>query len=141
MASPDLELQGAIVARLKARTSLTALVAQRIYDRPPTNAAFPYVEYGESQVIREDVTCTKSNLIYVTIHAWSQYSGGFKELKEIMHELVQGLDEAPLVLPTNRLISITRIQRRANRYRVQCCLRPRHSERVAIRAGQAGLAG
>lgn len=108
MASPDLELQGAIVTRLKARTSLTALVAQRIYDRPPTNAPFPYVEYGESQVIRDDVGCLKSNLIYVTIHVWSQYSGGFKELKEIIHEVVEALDEAPLVLPLHRLISITR---------------------------------
>ena len=30
MANPDLELQGAIVARLKARAALTAIVAQRI---------------------------------------------------------------------------------------------------------------
>lgn len=108
MANPDLELQGAIVARLKARAGLTAKVAQRIYDRPPTNAPFPYVEYGESQVIRDDVGCLKSNLIYVTIHVWSQYSGGFKELKEIIHEVVEALDEAPLVLPSHRLISIAR---------------------------------
>jgi len=108
MANPDLELQGAIVARLKARAALTAIVAQRIYDRPPTSAPFPYVEYGESQVIRDDVGCLKSNLIYVTIHAWSQYSGGFKELKETIHEVVEALDEAPLVLPSHRLISITR---------------------------------
>jgi hypothetical protein len=108
MASPDLELQGAIVARLKARSGLTAKVSQRIYDRPPTNASFPYVEYGESQVIRDDVTCLKSNLIYVTIHVWSQYSAGFKELKEVIHEVVEALDEAPLVLPSHRLVSITR---------------------------------
>lgn len=108
MANPDLELQGAIVARLHARAALTAIVAQRIYDRPPTSAPFPYVEYGESQVIRDDVGCLKSNLIYVTIHAWSQYSGGFKELKETIHEVVEALDEAPLVLPSHRLISITR---------------------------------
>ncbi|MEJ8308810.1 DUF3168 domain-containing protein [Agrobacterium larrymoorei] len=108
MASPDLELQGAIVARLKARTALTAIVAQRIYDRPPTNAPFPYVEYGESQVIRDDVTCFKANLIYVTIHVWSQYSGGFKELKEVINEVVEALDDAPLVLPSHRLVSLTR---------------------------------
>lgn len=108
MANPDLELQGAIVARLKARAGLTAKVAQRVYDRPPTNTPFPYVEYGESQVIRDDVGCLKSNLIYVTIHVWSQYSGGFMELKEIIHEVVEALDEAPLVLPSHRLISITR---------------------------------
>lgn len=108
MASPDLELQGVIVARLKARGGLTAKVSQRIYDRPPTNAVFPYVEYGESQVIRDDVTCLKSNLIYVTIHVWSQYSAGFKELKEVIDEVVEALDEAPLVLPSHRLISITR---------------------------------
>lgn len=108
MASSDLELQGAIVARLKARSTLTAIVAQGIYDRPPTNASFPYVEYGASQVIRDDVTCLKANIIYVTIHVWSQYSGGFKELKEIIEEVVEALDEAPLVLPSHRLVSLTR---------------------------------
>lgn len=108
MASSDLELQGAIVARLKARSTLTAIVAQRIYDRPPTNAPFPYVEYGESQALRDDVTCLKADLIYVTIHVWSQYSGGFKELKEIINEVVEALDDAPLVLPSHRLVSLTR---------------------------------
>lgn len=108
MASSDLELQGAIVARLKARSTLTAFVAQRIYDRPPTNAPFPYVEYGESQVLRDDVTCLKANLIYVKIHVWSQYSGGFKELKEVINEVVEALDDAPLVLPSHRLVSLTR---------------------------------
>jgi len=96
MASPDLELQGVIVARLKGRPALTALVGQRIYDRPPTNAPFPYVEYGESDVKPADVGCLTSDAVYVTIHVWSQYSGGFKELKDIMYEIVKALDRAPL---------------------------------------------
>ncbi len=108
MASPDLELQGVIVARLKGRPALTALVGQRIYDRPPTNAPFPYVEYGESDVKPADVGCLTSDAVYVTIHVWSQYSGGFRELKDIMYEIVKALDSAPLVLPTHRLISISR---------------------------------
>lgn len=108
MASPDLELQGVIVNRLKGRPELTALVGQRVYDRPPTNAPFPYVEYGESDVKPADLNCVTSDAIYVTIHVWSQYSGGFKELKDIIYEIVKALDRAPLTLPSHRLISLSR---------------------------------
>ena len=38
MASPSLELQGAIVARLKASAGLTALISGRVYDAVPTFA-------------------------------------------------------------------------------------------------------
>jgi hypothetical protein len=46
----SLDLQKAVVARLKADAGVTALVGQRIYDRVPPDAVFPYVSLGRSKL-------------------------------------------------------------------------------------------
>lgn len=114
MAAVDLELQGAIVAQLKADATLTALVAGRIYDQPPTPVTFPYVEIGEAQVIRTDATCISAGEVYLTMHAWSQ-AVGYPEVKRIADAVVEALHHAPLNLATNRLISISHRQNRVFR--------------------------
>lgn len=106
MASPDLELQGAIVARLKNYAPLTALVGQKIYDRPPAAAQEPYVDIGEAQSLRADAECVDGQEVYLTLHAWSTYAGGFMEVKQVADAVVQALHQYPLALPTNRLVSI-----------------------------------
>ena len=114
MASADLELQGEIVARLKADASLSALVAGRIYDEPPEGAVYPYVTTGEAQLLRTDLTCVSGADVYLTLHAWSQ-SVGFPEVKRIADAVAESLHLAPLSLPTNRLIELTHSQTRAFR--------------------------
>lgn len=105
MASVELELQGAVVARLKADAALSALVGSRIYDAPPSPVVFPYVTQGEAQTIRADITCLSGSEIYLTIHAWSQ-AEGYPEVKRIADAVVEALHMAPLLLATNRLISL-----------------------------------
>lgn len=112
MASPDLELQGAIVARLKSYAPLTALVGQKIYDRPPADAKEPYVDIGEAQSLRRDAECADAQEIYLTLHAWSVYPGGFMEVKQIADAIVAALHQYDMTLPTNRLISISHRQTR-----------------------------
>lgn len=114
MASADLELQGAIVALLKADATLTALVAGRIYDQPPTPVTFPYVELGEAQVLRADATCISAGEVYLTMHAWSTKTG-YPEVKAIADAVAESLHHAPLNLATNRLISISHRQTRVFR--------------------------
>jgi len=110
--SPDLELQGAIIARLRGYAPLTALVGQKVYDRPPADAAEPYVDIGEAQSLRRDAECTDAQEIYLTLHAWSVYTGGFMEVKQIADAVVTALHQHPMTLPTNRLISISHRQTR-----------------------------
>jgi len=117
MAAPELELQGAMLARLKADTTLTPLV-NGVYDQPPDNRwATPkegYVTIGEAQTLRDDATCLEGGQIYLTLHAWSR-KVGYSAVKAIADAAVESLHLAPLTLPTNRLISLMHRQTRAFR--------------------------
>lgn len=106
MASPDLELQGAIVMRLRGYAPLTALVGQKVYDRPPATAQEPYVDIGEAYCLRSDAECVDAQEVRLTLHAWSTYPG-FMEVKQIADAVVTALHQHPMILPTNRLISIS----------------------------------
>jgi len=114
MASVDLELQGAMLARMKANSTLTTLIAGRIYDQPPSPVTYPYVTIGEAQKIRDDATCISGGIVYLTMHAWSQ-KPGFPEVKQVADAVEESLHLAPLALPTNRLISINHHQTRVFR--------------------------
>lgn len=107
MASPDLELQGGVVARLKTFAPLTALVDESVYDRTPDAASAPYVDIGEAYCLRADASCVDAQEVRLTLHAWSTYAGGFKEVKQVADAVVTALHQFPMVLPTNRLISIS----------------------------------
>lgn len=117
MASPELELQGAIVARLKADVGLMALI-NGVYDQPPDTAfATPresYVTIGEAQFLRDDATCVSGGEIYLTLHAWSR-KVGYPVAKQIANAVMESLHLAPLTLATNRLISIMHRQTRVFR--------------------------
>ncbi|RVH29429.1 DUF3168 domain-containing protein [Sinorhizobium meliloti] len=117
MASPELELQGAIVARLKADVGLMALV-NGVYDQPPDTAfATPkesYVTIGEAQFLRDDATCVNGGEVYLTMHAWSR-KVGYPVAKQIADAVAESLHLAPLTLATNRLISIMHRQTRVFR--------------------------
>ncbi|MGH0318276.1 DUF3168 domain-containing protein [Sinorhizobium meliloti] len=117
MASPELELQGAIVARLKADVGLMALV-NGVYDQPPDTAfATPkesYVTIGEAQFLRDDATCVNGGEVFLTLHAWSR-KVGYPVAKQIADAVAESLHLAPLTLATNRLISIMHRQTRVFR--------------------------
>ncbi|ACM26525.1 DUF3168 domain-containing protein [Rhizobium rhizogenes] len=114
MASAEYELQVAIVSRLKADSTLAALIGARVYDQPPTPVTYPYFTIGEAQTIRDDATCVSGGKVYLTMHAWSQ-AVGFPEVKRIAEAVVESLHLAPLALPTNRLVSIMHRQTRTFR--------------------------
>lgn len=114
MASAELELQGAINARLRADVPLTALINKRVYDQPPVPVTYPYVTLGEAQSLQDDVECLLGEKIYLTLHAWSS-AVGFPEVKQIAAAIKDCLHLAPLSLPTHRLVSIMHRQTRTFR--------------------------
>jgi len=114
MASAELELQGALVTRLKADAPLAALISGRVYDQPPSPVTFPYVTIGEAQTLRDDATCVSGGRVYLTLHAWST-AVGFPEVRRVADAVVESLHLAPISLATNHLISLSHRQTRVFR--------------------------
>jgi hypothetical protein len=74
--SAALSLQGAIVAALKADPDVDALVAGRVYDRPPQDVVFPFVEVGDFQETDAGAGCMEDAAeVFVDVHAWSRSIG------------------------------------------------------------------
>ena len=117
MASPELELQGAIVSRLKADATLAPLV-NGVYDQPPVACwAEPkegYVTIGEAQMLRDDAACLEGGQVYLTLHGWSR-KVGYPAVKAIAAAVVEALHMKTLVMPTHRFISIMHRQTRTFR--------------------------
>lgn len=111
MASPSLELQGAIVARLKASAGLTALIGGRVYDAVPSNALFPYVTVGEGDETSDDADCIDGFEISLDIDVWSR-AVGFPEAKRISDEVRKALKSPDLTIPTNALVDFRHRQTR-----------------------------
>lgn len=112
MADPDLELQGAIVQRLKADPAVTALINGRVYDSVPGNAVFPYVSYGPSDLVTDDADCITAFSGFHQLDAWSR-GVGYPEVKKIANSVRIALHDADLALPTNALVFI---EHRSTRY-------------------------
>lgn len=106
--SESLELQGAVVARLRSWPDLTALVGTKIYDIVPSDTTAPYVEIGDFDDHRDDKTCVSGRLIYVTIHVWTKAPAGSSrvEASRIARAVEGALTEASLTMPSYRLVSL-----------------------------------
>jgi hypothetical protein len=117
MASPELELQAAIVPLLKADATLTPLV-NGVYDQPPAACwAAPkegYVTMGEAQTLRDDATCLEGGRVFLTLHGWSR-KVGYPAVRVIADAVVKALHMKTLAMPTHRFISIMHRQTRTFR--------------------------
>ena len=82
MSDPTLEILAATVAALKAETSLTAIISDRVYDRAPQTVVYPFVQVAELQLIADDAECVDGFEVYIDIHAWSR-SYGSPEVRRI----------------------------------------------------------
>lgn len=102
---PSLELQGAIVARLKASAGVTAIVGQRVYDQVPPSATFPYVTLGADQAVSDDADCITGFEISVQVDVWSRKQVGFTEAKQAAHAIRTALLGTDLSLTTNAMVS------------------------------------
>lgn len=117
MASPSLELQGAIVTRLKADVAVAALVGARVYDNVPRTTAgvisadYPFIAIADSYELRDDVLCQRGVEITFNLDVWSRRPG-FVEARQLAHAAVQSLHNWDASLATNRLITLQHRQTR-----------------------------
>lgn len=68
---PTLELQAAIITRLKATPAVTALVGQRIADIPQATWTKPYISIGPSNYFTENIDCVDGGDVMIQVDCWS----------------------------------------------------------------------
>ena len=73
--SIGLELQKGVRAALVANSTLTALVAARVYDEPPQNVTYPFVRFGDIQPRSMDTDGSTGADVTFNIEGYSQTTG------------------------------------------------------------------
>lgn len=101
------ELQALIYNRLTTNAGVTAIVGTRVYDNPPSNADFPYVSFGPSDVVEDDADCITGRIETIQIDCWSRYQGGFKEVKSLADAVKKALHRYNGALTVNALVEMT----------------------------------
>lgn len=108
---PVLELQGAIIQRLRSFPAVTELVAQRSYDQPPLDQSgkvaattFPYISIGPSNYITEDVDCIDGGEVMIQIDGWSIEPGQpqMRKMADAIRKAFRGYEFA---MTTNALVT------------------------------------
>ena len=112
----SLELQKALVGKLKTDPAVTALVDGRVYDMPPINPTFPYISLGPDQTIPDRADCSEgSSDVTLQVDAWSRATG-FPEVKRIAEAVRASLqDDPPFSLTGFRLVDLTMLDARTLR--------------------------
>ena len=105
MTHPSLALQKAVVATLLADGSVGALIADRIYDAPPRDAAFPYLTIGEVRTA-DWSTATEAGAEHrLTLNVWSRERGK-RQCYEVMEAIEAALHDAALGLDDHALVNL-----------------------------------
>jgi Protein of unknown function (DUF3168) len=98
MSDPSLELQLAIVARLKGDSGVQGVVGQRIYDEVPINPTFPYISIGDNQVLPDKADCIDGTEIFWQLDGWARDKEDPPTCKQISKAVVAAMDDLPLTI-------------------------------------------
>lgn len=82
MTDPLLELQGAVVARLKTDAGVAAFVGGRVFDDVPLGAERPYIAIGPSEAADDSAECIGADEFALQIDCWSE-APGFVEVRRL----------------------------------------------------------
>lgn len=102
---PVLELQAAIIARLRADTDVAAIVGPRVYDIPPAKAPLPLISIGPTGYQSHDITCMTSGNVMLQIDAWSEQRN-LSEIRQLAEAIRSALRDWEPNLPTNALVTL-----------------------------------
>lgn len=69
------ELQKLIVERLTQDAGVSAMVARRVFDRVPPNAATPYIAFGAHDYVPADADCVAAGEHTLMLDVWSEAVG------------------------------------------------------------------
>lgn len=105
LTDPSLPLQAAIMALLSGNSEVAALVADRIYDRIPNVPTFPYLTFGDTQLLPETGEGTDAASSFVTLHTWERFKS-FDKVKNLGQLVIGALHDQELELPSGQVQSI-----------------------------------
>lgn len=111
MTSPTYELQGQIVALLKASPDLSGIIGGRVYDRVPEGVQFPYVSFGPSDEASDDADCIDGFVVTMQLDAWSR-DVGFPECRRITDAVRRALTVDAIQLTDNALVTFNHVTTR-----------------------------
>src|SRR5262249_55883285 len=77
----------------------------RVFDRIPNGPMFPYVSFGEIQVIPETGEGTDAAQSFVTLHAWDRFKSS-SATKNLSRLIMASLHDADLTLPEGQVQSL-----------------------------------
>lgn len=113
MAAPSVELQTLIYQRLVADTAVHALIADRIYDHPPSSApgvsptrVYPDASFGPSAAVNADAECITGMDEVVQIDVWARDGGRLRTAKAIVGAIKKSLHEYEADLTEHGLIEM-----------------------------------
>eukprot|EP00435_Cladocopium_sp_Y103_P076951 s1_g690.t1 len=101
--SASWELQKAVHASLVADAAISGLVGGRVFDRPPQDAAFPFVTLGDTEVVPDGAGSGGVHQIILSV--WSR-APGRRETKDIMSAVDQVLQDALLPMTGHVLVNL-----------------------------------
>ena len=99
------ELQKAIHASLVADAALSGLVGARVFDRPPQDAAFPFVTLGDTEVVPDGAGSGGGAIHQIILSVWSR-APGRRETKDIMSTVDEVLQDATLPMTGHALVNL-----------------------------------
>jgi len=102
---PDRALQAAVLACLRADSSVSALLAGRIHDEPPASPAYPYVTIGRTETRPWGGLNGEGVEHAVTLTCVSRF-GGAEEAKAVVAAMRAALHGAELTLTDHRLVNL-----------------------------------
>lgn len=109
---PSLDLQEAVLAVLRNSADLAGLVLDRLYDGAPGLPVFPFIVFGDVQVVPDLADCIDGSEIFPSLHIWSR-DKTFAECKTVSATAWASISAAEITLSENRLLLI---ERSAERY-------------------------
>lgn len=101
--SAEIALAAAIRAAALADAEVQALIADRFFDEPPPDVAYPYVTIGRVESRPLDASERAALEHAVTLHVWSRY-GGRAEALDAIGALRGCLHNASLAVADRRLV-------------------------------------
>lgn len=98
-------LQVLVYQTLLANPAVSAIVAARVYDRPPAGAAAPYISFGPSDQVEDDADCLTGHVAALQIDCWSEAQDGMRECKALVTAVKKALHNLSGDLTTGALVS------------------------------------
>ena len=98
------ELQKHIIATLRDDAAVGAICGDRVYDKAPKSAAFPYITLGNSDYISDDADCIVARVETFQVDIWSRQQGSKVECRELTDAAKTALHESTGDIGTHALV-------------------------------------